>query len=304
MGSNFTGTSWYKGALHCHTSMSDGHVPPHEMLKKYREHGYSFAALTDHDYFAHYPEADSSDFISLPGAEIIFQVNDFNDNIRGTHIVALAGEPGGEYATLGAVRYEHQVDCEGMNRHLAKRSIGGNSLILAHPYWSYMDFADVLRVENYFAVEVFNALCRLEGNSDGLAYWDYLLRRGKKIFGVAVDDHHSMGGDFAAGWVCVKANKLNRNDIFASLLAGNFYSSTGPEITDFGVEDGKVFLRCKTAKLITFTAFGEDCWPIVSDRSAESVEYGEYQLTGREKYVRAEVVGFDGNRAWTNPLFF
>jgi hypothetical protein len=34
-------------------------------------------------------------------------------------------------------------------------------------------------------------------------------------------------------------------------------------------------------------------------------EYGEYALTGRESYVRAEVVGMDGGgRAWTNPVFF
>jgi hypothetical protein len=303
MPSCYKGSHWYKGALHCHTSVSDGHVPPLEMIRRYRERGYAFASMTDHDVFAGYPEADGEDFLSIPGAELIFNVSDFAETIRGTHVVALAGDarPSGGAAP---VEYAHRTDCAGMNRYLGRRREDGDMLILAHPYWSYMDFADVGRVEGCFAVEIFNAVCTLEASSDALSYWDWLLRRGRRVLGVATDDHHDRDVDFARGWVCVRADGLDARSISASLLAGTFYSSTGPRILDFGVVSGRAYVRCEPAAAIRFTAFGPDCWPITGKQAKPGAEYGEYELTGREKYVRAEVVGADGGRAWTNPIFF
>lgn len=305
MPSMFTGSNWYKGALHCHSSVSDGRVPPRELIRAYRERGYSFAALTDHDFFGHYPGEDSREFLSIPGAELIFNVEDFSDNIRGTHIVALAQEPGGEFGTPGTeIDYHKRVGSGGLNAYLNRRKAGGNSLILAHPYWSYMDLADAARVEGCFAMELFNGVCHLVGLGESLAYWDYLLRRGIRILGVATDDHHGLGGDLAAGWVCVKAGALARASIFEALHAGSYYSSTGPEILDFGIRGGKAFLSCKPVRAIKFIAYGENCWPDPVKPGDGGAEYGEYALTGRESYVRAEVEGFDGRRAWTNPIFF
>jgi len=37
-----------KGCLHCHTTKSDGNLPPEELIKKYREEGFDFVAVTDH----------------------------------------------------------------------------------------------------------------------------------------------------------------------------------------------------------------------------------------------------------------
>ena len=39
-----------KGALHIHTTCSDGCLPPGEVLRVYRDLGFDFVALTDHDY--------------------------------------------------------------------------------------------------------------------------------------------------------------------------------------------------------------------------------------------------------------
>lgn len=303
MPSCFKGSHWYKGALHCHTSVSDGHVPPGELLRRYRERGYGFVATTDHDVFAGYPETCRENFLSIAGAELVFHVSDFSDNMRGTHVVALAGgeRPCGKAEPAG---YERRTDCAGMNLYLKRRRDAGDMLILAHPYWCFLDFADAGRVEGCFALEIYNALCSLEASSDALAYWDWLLRRGRRIYGVATDDHHDRGVDFARGWVCVRADGLDAGSISASLLSGNFYSSTGPEILDFGVESGRAYVRCAPASAIRFTAFGPGCWPMNGKQAKAGAEYGEYELTGREKYVRAEVVGEDGKRAWTNPIFF
>jgi len=39
-----------KGALHTHTTKSDGKLPPMEVLEVYRALGFDFIALTDHDF--------------------------------------------------------------------------------------------------------------------------------------------------------------------------------------------------------------------------------------------------------------
>ena len=39
-----------KGALHAHTSRSDGELTPLEVLQVYRDLGFDFVALTDHDF--------------------------------------------------------------------------------------------------------------------------------------------------------------------------------------------------------------------------------------------------------------
>jgi predicted metal-dependent phosphoesterase TrpH len=39
-----------KGALHTHSTCSDGELPPLEVLRVYRDLGFDFLALTDHDF--------------------------------------------------------------------------------------------------------------------------------------------------------------------------------------------------------------------------------------------------------------
>ena len=47
---------WYKGNLHCHTTDSDGDCTPEEVVKRYKEQGYSFLAITDHNVYSDYRE--------------------------------------------------------------------------------------------------------------------------------------------------------------------------------------------------------------------------------------------------------
>ena len=44
-----TSTRWYKGNTHTHTLNSDGDSTPDEVVRWYREHGYKFLVLTDHN---------------------------------------------------------------------------------------------------------------------------------------------------------------------------------------------------------------------------------------------------------------
>jgi len=39
-----------KGALHTHSTLSDGQLTPDEVVERYRKLGFDFVAITDHDY--------------------------------------------------------------------------------------------------------------------------------------------------------------------------------------------------------------------------------------------------------------
>ena len=64
-----------KGNLHAHTTFSDGRRPIHEVIARYRELGYDFLAITDHDdsiqddYWFQIPASDERMLI-LPGVEL------------------------------------------------------------------------------------------------------------------------------------------------------------------------------------------------------------------------------------------
>src|SRR5689334_5376436 len=44
------GGRWYKGNTHTHTLNSDGDSTPDDVVRWYREHGYQFLVLTDHNF--------------------------------------------------------------------------------------------------------------------------------------------------------------------------------------------------------------------------------------------------------------
>ena len=68
------------------------------------------------------------------------------------------------------------------------------------------------------------------------AYWDEILGQGQQIFGVATDDGHAMD-QHCKGWVMVNAENTF-SSILRALQQGAFYSSGGPVIDDFYIEDG------------------------------------------------------------------
>ncbi len=67
-----------KGNLHAHTTFSDGRRPLHEVIARYRDLGYDFLAITDHDnhvrddYWFRIPPGDERMLI-LPGVEIDYR---------------------------------------------------------------------------------------------------------------------------------------------------------------------------------------------------------------------------------------
>ena len=67
-----------KGNLHAHTTFSDGRRPVAEVIERYREMGYGFLAITDHedrvgdDYWFNIPSG-GDDLLVLAGIELNFE---------------------------------------------------------------------------------------------------------------------------------------------------------------------------------------------------------------------------------------
>jgi hypothetical protein len=181
-----------------------------------------------------------------------------------------------------------------------------NISVICHPVWSRSNMDILSNLSGYTAVEIFNYGCHIESNT-GLStvYWDYLLRQGKKVWGIATDDSHHYLKDECGGFIMVKAAELTSEQIKNSIINGSFYSSSGPQIFDYYAEDGYVHIECSDVKHIHVIAFGHMTWGIsYHAEPGKFINSVNYKMNGYEQYVRVECEDEHGRCAWTNPIFF
>ena len=294
--------NWYKGNTHTHSTVSDGKYTPQELMSIYREEGYSFLAITDHAVYSDYSQQNRPDFLTLPGVELHCFQTKTPRGALGHHIVGL-GLPGQNKFEHG---YRFEYDCspdkgatpDELIQWLTK---GGNVCIYAHPYWHRVKAAELLAIDGIFGLETYNHTCQLHsatGNSEG--YLDHLLWEGRRAFTFASDDTHGKGEAFG-GFVMVKAPELTHEAVMKAILDGSFYSSTGPAIEDFYVEDGTAVLTCSPCRMVGILADnmvgrGE------TNPNADLTRL-VYPLNGKEQYVRAVCEDAQGHRALSQPIW-
>jgi hypothetical protein len=288
---------WYKGNVHAHTTESDGTRTPETLVKIYREAGYDFLSVTDHSVVADTGGLGSSGFLLVPGEEICV-----GRSHAGTlyHIVAL-----GVDETLPFTDFDRELDPQRVVDHI--NEVGGIP-ILAHPYWSGLNHRDMMALERYHGVEIYNTSCEYERNTGlSASHIDGIIVAGRRPWIYAVDDHHgadrpNLPLDACGAWISVKAHSLDVKAIMKSIRGGLFYSSTGPEIKDIAIDrDGVISVRCSPVKTISF----------VSTPSLGMKFYAmDEPLTGAaypgrpgETYVRVEVTDIMGRTAWSNPMY-
>lgn len=291
------GEKLLKGGLHCHTTRSDGKGTPEEVIRLHKDNGYDFLALTDHRRYNLQNLAPDVDITILPGMEFD---NTFvtEGGFRTYHTVCIGPDDGtngySQDQTFDSgtakTQEEYQV-------YLDRIHANKNLTVYCHPEWSSTPARYFEKLRGNFAMEIWNSGCAIENEMDtNAAYWDELLGQGIRIFGVATDDGHSMS-QHCKGWVMVRSE--NRVcSILKALEAGAFYSSCGPVIRDFYVEDGVAHVECEPCSRIQFLA----------DRNPTRMFTGEALTSAELKlndvpYIRACVVDGQGRRAWTNPIF-
>ena len=279
---------WYRGNLHTHTTDSDGSLSPPEAATWYREHGYDFVALTDHDLLTEVAALSSPGFLTLAGVEVHPGRNELGESY---HLVGLA------------VSRAHSFGCEqAVQEAIDELRADGAVVWLAHPYWAGLTLREMVDLRGMIGLEVFNATCARFGKGLSTVHWDDLLARGRLPWGLAVDDTHWGGADSGRGWVMVKAPELRPQAILHALSTGSFYSSQGPEIHDLQVTPGEVYARCSPVSAITCVSLAGTGDQLVAPHAGQLLTEATFPLRQQRVYVRLECSDAQGRTAWSQPV--
>lgn len=305
---------FYKGNLHAHSTRSDGRLTVDELTAQYRAKGYHFLAVTDHSLYSAYREFDRADFITIQGVEA--NLTPPAGDSRAYHFIAIPGslrrqrERTKPFYTHGErLETPEYAGTEDIQRFIDDLYGRGYFVMCNHPYWSRIEYDDILRLRHLSAIEVYNHCSQvLENTGESNACWDALLRNGLRVFGAAVDDNHNQHPldspylDSFGGFIMVKAEGLTEQEICEAISAGHFYSSMGPEIYDLRIRGDEVTLRCSPVQRIFQIG---DVRQFRCQISAQGDSVTEYRgrLFGDEKYVRFELYDSENRKAYTNPVW-
>jgi hypothetical protein len=297
-------STFQKGNIHTHTNLSDGDRPPEEVYLWYRDRGYNFLAITDHNSLtdpALYRLLERKKrFVMITGEEV---------TMRGAgkqvHVNALCTRH-----TIGARMFDTQRQALAW----AVREIRGQGgvALVNHPNWDWaLTAADLPAARGARLLEIASGhpYVHTRGDADHLSHealWDVVLAAGQDIAGVAVDDAHSYGPrapDNAArpgrAWIQVFAPEPTREAICAALAQGRLYGSTGPALRRILVKDDTyaVYPQSPSA-LVEFIGKGGR---VLQSGKADRDGAARYRLQGGEGLVRARVSEGEGRQAWTQP---
>ncbi len=293
---------WLKGNLHAHTSETDGQLSPDEVAKLYRENGYDFLGIADHNKVVIPNKLD--EMIYIPCEEIDIPLLMQSDNVpRWIHLVAVNISQGLELSPEQKADLKPKDVIEMINQR-------GGEAILAHPYWSNLTVNEMLLAEGCIGLEVYNTYFQNLLDA-GLAYvhWDQIIQKNVPMFGFACDDAHRYSetddcfSDACGGWIMVRAEKLTSDDIFESVRKGFFYSTNGPEIKSVVIEGNKIYVETSPVKSISFKGYDTQskyCYR----KDGGNIESASYEFDEHKIYVRIQCVDSNGNMAWTNPICF
>ena len=298
---NLPGRFW-RGNLHTHSTHSDGALDPAEVCRRYKAEGYDFIALTDHfvGRFG-YPIVDttgyrSDGFTTLLGAELH---SGAMQNGELWHILAV-GLPA-DFAPANAPDFHPIVGQETGPEIAARARAAGAFVAIAHPQWSGLTLADARSIEAAHAVEIYNHGCAVgAARPDGFAIADLLLSEGRALSLCATDDAHFTEPDHFGGWVMVRAPENSPDALLAALIAGDYYSSQGPELRSISLESDMITVECSAVVSVIIQGPG----------SAAQAVHGHSMTRCRQNlgkfkncdWLRVTVIDAAGRHAWSNTI--
>ncbi len=299
-------TRWFKGNLHTHTVRSDGDERPARVARWYRDYGYHFLVLSDHNVVtpvATLAPDERDDFLLIPGEEVTLKFEN-----RPAHQNAFGiGE------AIQPVLGKSMVDT--LQRNADAIGAAGGITQLNHPNWRHaISGAEIAQLRGIRLLEIWNASGDSQNTPAGghpgtEEMWDQVLSSGLSMFATATDDMHNLLGDYmpgkanpGRGWVVVRARELRQAAILAALDSGDFYASTGIELLDLRVTKTEYAVKIRpdnenTTYTVTFV--GRQGKVLATVFGTEAT----YRFQGDEGYVRARIHDSNGNLAFCQPTF-
>ena len=318
---------WYKGNTHTHTLNSDGDSTPDDVVRWYREHGYNFLVLSDHNFLTSVDGLNAvhgadDKFLVIRGEEVTDRVGDKPIHINGLDMPALV-DPQHGTSVLDTV--QRNVD--------AIRRAGGTPHI-NHPNFRWaLTAEDIARVQGERFLEIYNGhpITWNYGDTNHASterIWDIVLTRrlaelgAEPIWGTAVDDSHNYHqfkygrSNPGRGWLMVRAEQLTPAALIAALEKGDFYASSGVRLKEVISAKDRLSLQIEPDEGVTYTTqfigtrkgydptsepvLGAEGQPVLTTRRY-SKDIGtvlaevkglspSYTLKGDEIYVRAKVI--------------
>ncbi len=318
---------FYKGNMHCHSTLSDGKMTPEELKAWFKARGYHFLAITDHDHINDNSYLNDGEFLTITSGE--FAIKEFaeqstlkNQKMKCAHFNFYAKKadttavpwwsPVYDRYSKGARReelirkydngYQRVYSAEGINDLIRRANEAGYFVVYNHPRWSLENYAQYSKYEGLWGVEIYNHACYIDGIYEyDINVHDDMLRDGKRVLLSVGDDNHSeahCGGAF----VMVNAEALTYENIIEALLDGRFYASTGPEIKEMYFEDGKLFVKTSEAAAIRFSTEGRR-HGAVRAAEGESITEAVFDILEDDGYVRVSVLDAHGRRADSQAYF-
>jgi predicted metal-dependent phosphoesterase TrpH len=294
---------FWRGNIHTHSNQSDGVLPTEAVVQAYKNAGYDFLQLSEH-FIEHFnwPINDtrqfrSNNFTTLIGVELHAPETSAGEL---WHIVA-AGLPL-DFAPCGPNETGAQ---------LARRAREAGAFIgIAHPAWSQLTLEDGLAIDAAHAVEIYNHGCAIENDrGDGWYLHDQLMNEGKRLSAYATDDAHFKTPDHFGGWVNVKAQSLDPDELLNALKAGHYYSSQGPEFYDIKLSGKEIEIACSPVDTITVVCgVSRTCV-----KTGKAITSASFNLANLEQgwllkkpspWFRVIVIDHAGKRAWSNPFWW
>lgn len=297
---------WFKGNTHTHTLNSDGDSTPDDVVKWYRQNGYNFVFITDHEYITNV--APLNHLFGKPETFLVISAQEVTDSFekKPLHINGLG-------LTKAVMPNRLSGAVETLQKNIDDIRAAGGVPQLNHPNFGWaLTAADIKKLKNVRLMEIYNGhpLVNNLGGGGSLSVeqiWDEILSSGQIIYGIADDDSHYFKriGDKAAptpghGWVYVRAAELTPSAILASLDRGDFYASTGVELEDYSTDASGISIKIKEQRsskyTVQFIGTGGRVLKETFDNPAV------YKIAGNEGYVRAKIFESNGKLAWTQPV--
>ena len=326
--------NFYKAALHVHTNVSDGKLPPEEVKRAYKELGYSIIAYTDHEVFVPHNDLSDKDFLAINAVEIA--VNDPKTPgewpfMRTCHINFYAKDKNNDYCPIcplkriyvphlhqfvnekireNAFKKEYSTEC--FNRMVDESHKHGFLACFNHPIGSLQNYEDYIGMKNLWGLEWYNAGSNTCGMMESMQAADDLLRAGERVFPVAGDDSHNYD-IIGCCFNMIKAEELSYSSVISALENGDFYSSTGPEFYELYLEDNILHISCSGVSKIFVNT--ERRVNFVKTSTEEPVSHAKFDLKDyiekshlseghyNNAFIRVTLIDKKGNEAHSRAYF-